>query len=410
MSIDKKNILLFTASFPFGNGEQFLETEIKYAAFAFKKVYILPQDLSGVARPIPDNVEVISKVSRFKPIVRLSLYVIKNLITITRVYGFSFLKTKNKKKYLKGFKDRVFRLAFEIEQASCYKRELTSHLNSIDCLYFYWFDEPILHFLILKLNNQLKQRIICRTHGFDFDERQGRFPIYREFELSQIDAVYPVSHYGNNYLNRHYSDIYFTSRVFQLGTLSYGENPLDINRKKSKYYHIVSCSSFHKVKRVHKIIEVLRYCKVKIIWTHFGSGELEKEIKELSKSLPSNISAVFKGHMKNSEILDFYKTESIDLFINTSELEGIPVSIMEAISFGIPSIGCDTCGVPEIITQQTGFLFPVNFRPEKMAEKIEEYFDKSEEEILDFRKRVRQFWKDNFNADVNYPSFINECF
>jgi len=44
------------------------------------------------------------------------------------------------------------------------------------------------------------------------------------------------------------------------------------------------------------------------------------------------------------------------LFINTSSSEGIPVSMMEAQSFGIPILAMDVGGVREIVGPQTGRL------------------------------------------------------
>ena len=48
-------------------------------------------------------------------------------------------------------------------------------------------------------------------------------------------------------------------------------------------------------------------------------------------------------------MLDYYKNNIIDIFINLSASEGIPVSIMDAISFGIPCIATNVGGTGEIV-------------------------------------------------------------
>ena len=48
-----------------------------------------------------------------------------------------------------------------------------------------------------------------------------------------------------------------------------------------------------------------------------------------------------------------------DLFVNMSLSEGIPVSIMEAISFGIPIIATNVGGNAEIVNDETGVLIPL---------------------------------------------------
>ena len=68
------------------------------------------------------------------------------------------------------------------------------------------------------------------------------------------------------------------------------------------------------------------------------------------------------GHYPNEELLRYYGSNHVDLFINTSSTEGVPVSIMEAQSFGIPVIATDTGGVKEVVTEGTGSLLPVDFR------------------------------------------------
>ena len=47
----------------------------------------------------------------------------------------------------------------------------------------------------------------------------------------------------------------------------------------------------------------------------------------------------------------------VDLFLTVSANEGIPVSIMEAQSFGIPVIATDVGGISEIVNNVNGSYF-----------------------------------------------------
>jgi len=104
--------------------------------------------------------------------------------------------------------------------------------------------------------------------------------------------------------------------------------------------------------------------------------------------------------------MDFYKNEPIDGFINVSTTEGLPVAMMEAISFGIPIIGTDVGGVKEIVTEETGLLIPVNFEDEFLANQISIFLDRFGGSI-EVKNRVREFWKKNFDALNNYEEFTN---
>ena len=95
----------------------------------------------------------------------------------------------------------------------------------------------------------------------------------------------------------------------------------------------------------------------------------------------------------------------MDLFINVSEYEGIPVSIMEAISAGIPVIATDVGGTSEIIDEKFGKLIPKDFKVEYLAEIITKFHFKSFEEKNEMRNSARLFWNEKFNAEKNYNEF-----
>ncbi len=54
---------------------------------------------------------------------------------------------------------------------------------------------------------------------------------------------------------------------------------------------------------------------------------------------------IFKGHV--DDMASFYK--SLDIYINTSVHEGIPMSVLEAMSYGLPAVVPNVGGFPEII-------------------------------------------------------------
>ena len=128
------------------------------------------------------------------------------------------------------------------------------------------------------------------------------------------------------------------------------------------------------------------------------------DLKGKASNLPSNIKFEFKGFVPNLEVLEYYGNNSIDLFINVSESEGIPVSIMEAISYGIPILATDVGGTSEIVTPQTGILIPKDFKPKGSALIINKLINK---EIIFSRKEIRLFWEKHYNAKKNYQELVN---
>ncbi|MBK6652391.1 hypothetical protein, partial [Zoogloea sp.] len=50
-----KTLVLITTAFPFGRGEQFLESEVDILATQFDRIVVVPQKKTGEARSLPEN-------------------------------------------------------------------------------------------------------------------------------------------------------------------------------------------------------------------------------------------------------------------------------------------------------------------------------------------------------------------
>jgi colanic acid/amylovoran biosynthesis glycosyltransferase len=81
---------------------------------------------------------------------------------------------------------------------------------------------------------------------------------------------------------------------------------------------------------------------------------------------------------------------------------------MEAQSYGIPVIATNIGGVHEIISEETGFLLPVDFRAEDLAEKINIFLNMSPAKATEYSHHCFNNWDKNFNASSNYQDFIKK--
>jgi glycosyltransferase involved in cell wall biosynthesis len=105
-------------------------------------------------------------------------------------------------------------------------------------------------------------------------------------------------------------------------------------------------------------------------------------------------------------VREFLSEQYIDLFINLSETEGIPVSIMEAQSAGITVLATAVGGTPEIVNNENGILVEKDENDEIITQKIIDYFNLPKEEKQKKRELSFQNWKENYNAETNYTHFI----
>jgi glycosyltransferase involved in cell wall biosynthesis len=111
---------------------------------------------------------------------------------------------------------------------------------------------------------------------------------------------------------------------------------------------------FSQEKRPELFIKSAIESKVKADFHLAGMGHLFDEMKELSSDIP-NVKLL--GRVDNN--LEFLN--SVDLLINTSSIEGISLTAMEAISQGVPVIAPNIGGMSELIIDgQNGYLYDVD--------------------------------------------------
>jgi glycosyltransferase involved in cell wall biosynthesis len=160
-----------------------------------------------------------------------------------------------------------------------------------------------------------------------------------------------------------------------------------------------------KEKRVHLLIEALKNINHEIYWFHIGDGPLKVVLERRALDLPNNIKYKFLGFMKNKKVKEFYTNNSIDLFINVSESEGLPVSIMEAFSSGVPVIATDVGGTAELVDDEVGRLIPKDFKIEVLVRIIKQFVIG---EIAIPREVVYNRWSKSVNANKNYTDFAQK--
>jgi glycosyltransferase involved in cell wall biosynthesis len=395
----KDNIVLFTDSFPYGTKETFLNTEIVYLSKYYKQITIIPLRKTKVKRETPDNVNIItdfadSRESKFKRIYKtlmLKLFYKSFIEDKIESLSFNYIKlwftwsyNANKMKYviLNLIKSNKIKISDTI-------------------FYSYTFTSNTIALALVKKIFFKDMYIITRAHGGDLYEEINnikKFP-FREYVLKEIAKVFSISDNGKSHLEYTYLEYKNKFFVSKLGVYSRGKTVLNVSKNT---IHIVSCSNIIPLKRVYLIAEIIKNIQNHhIIWTHFGKGK-DKKLDEHLNSMPQNITVKMMGQKLNADVYDYYINNPIDIFINVSISEGIPVSIMEAMSAGIPIIATNVGGVSEIVQDKhNGFLLEKNFSINSSVEKIYQII----KEKKTFSNNAYNTWKDYYSASENYIEF-----
>lgn len=86
-----------------------------------------------------------------------------------------------------------------------------------------------------------------------------------------------------------------------------------------------------------------------------GDGPDRASLEAVSRKLHLEEIVTFRGALNQDEVKSAYS--DCDAFVLPSFAEGIPVVLMEAMSFGLPCVSSRVAGIPELITDgETGFL------------------------------------------------------
>ena len=390
-------LVMFTTSYPYKGGEQFIETEIEFLSKEFEKIIIVPAKKNNNIRKVPENVIIDDYMAD------IDKGIFKRLVSL---FNINFIK------YLSLNKTEVKLLLIYMLYIRYYKKWLfknTPEMNLNHTIFYsYWFSEsPVALSFIKKQNPKIK--FITRVHRGDLYESVhsiNYFP-FRQEVLNNINKVFSMSENGKRHLFEKYKIDSEKITVSKLGILEHGNISYPSN---DGIFRIASCSWITSVKRVHLIVEMLsKVDSFSIKWTHFGDGELKDEIDNLAKRiLPPNISYDLKGFVDNKDIYTYYKNNSVDLFVNSSSSEGIPVSIMEAQSFGIPVMATDVGGTSEIVNNDNGYLIENN---DNIVNNITSTLIKIlQNKSIHNQKREKSLknFLNNFSANKNYVEFAKK--
>ena len=363
-------LLYLTDRWPYHPGESFLGLEIRDLAPHFEKIYLLPlsenvDDEQGL-RDVPENVVVLSnlrmkiwnKWNKMGKISRLCSGLMKPLMIIGEC-----------------LKSNPFNPRDVIGEAAqvrliCNQIEDEINVDEIGACASFWLNRGA--FVCAELKRRFPHlQAYARGHGGDiYPERRGmkNFPLQHN-AMKVLDKVLPDSKAGVDYLCSKFPKMKNKIEVGRLGV----DNSEKVESSSDGVLRILSVSSLVPVKRVHLIPLSLQLVEREVIWTHIGGGNCQHEVENEMIHLSDNVKVNLLGQLSHDDVLNYYSNDQVDLFINVSSSEGLPVSIMEAFANGIPVIATAVGGSPEIVEDECGYLLDPNFVPNDLAILLENH-------------------------------------
>ena len=142
-----------------------------------------------------------------------------------------------------------------------------------------------------------------------------------------------------------------------------------------------------------------------------GQGKLRQELEARAQALGLGERIRFLGQCSHTEILDMYERSRISMVVLPSvDLgnhlhEGIPVALMEAMSYAVPVVSTQTGGIPELLEGGAGLLVP-DKDPAALADAMERL---AKDPLLraEVGRKGRQRVCESFNVEVVVTSLLN---
>lgn len=211
--------------------------------------------------------------------------------------------------------------------------------------------------------------LIARFHRYDLYELEGRIPFNHllfadptitcvVLDKSQLEYVRNRSHISNSTA----IGLFLPSRPI-----------VSLSEDSQSSINMLTVSSDARKKRLDRVQQVAtclsKNTNAMVTWTHIG--ELNRSLESFTSShvLP-NLTQIHLGVLDQQALNDHLQTTKYDFIIFMSDSEGIPYSMMQAMSFGIPAFSTDVGAISSIRIKGFDWVFPAETQEDTVAKLI----------------------------------------
>lgn len=388
-------LLYFTESYPFGLGEEWKKNELAVLREYYSTIDVIPFHYGSSK----EQVEYSDHIVTFHPPLfedhpEPNWFGLIKLMFLSPIIIFSELLVAAQKGIgaLSSFKKSCSTIS-----ALNGNSKLIKLLDEdFDLAYFFWGRLSVELMALRSISNPF----VVRLHGYDlFQERHvSHYIPFQKFILNRSRMILAISCQGKQYMERVWSIPESKIFISRLGTISKGRSVME----QTKNLSIVSCSWMVPVKRLDRIIDVLlEITEFPITWTHIGDGPLMEEIRIRATQLGENVKCNFLGKVAAPDVQECLINSKSDIFINCSDSEGVPVSIMEAMAVGLPVIATDVGGVHEIVNEGNGYLVSNKDSVHNILDALHDFINLSQEAREEMSSNAFDTYKSKYNAHNN---------
>lgn len=278
--------------------------------------------------------------------------------------------------------------------------DIKKHKKNYDIIHSHMFQAQYLIALDKILSFKYKMRIITTEHSTKNRRRKKIYLPIEKLIYKQYEYVVAVSKGVENSLINWISSKN-KIKVIKNGIEINKYTNCDIINTDLKYKNkIVICmvGRLTASKNQKVLIDLIRILPDKYVLSIIGDGDKRKELENHAKDLGIENRVVFPGYTQNV----YYYLKKADIYIHASNWEGFGLSVIEAMSVGLPILASNIEGLRDIV-QGIGILFE-NDNIDRLKEivlSLEHDYKKLIELKTNSIKYARKY-------DINYT--VNEYF
>jgi glycosyltransferase involved in cell wall biosynthesis len=144
------------------------------------------------------------------------------------------------------------------------------------------------------------------------------------------------------------------------------ESPASFRPRAGRTLHVGTLARLVPVKDLELFLRVSAEIRRRDRNVHFsiaGDGPERGVLRRRAEELQVADEMAFLGHVPDASVY----VRSLDLYLNTSKHEGLPLSVLEAMALGTPVVAPKVGGIPEVVTHGTDGLLVEGRDPASFA-------------------------------------------
>lgn len=181
------------------------------------------------------------------------------------------------------------------------------------------------------------------------------------------------------------------------------------SKKKNRTFRMLWVGRLEKQKRPHRFVHLFsliqKEYRLPIEGTMVGEGSLGNELEQLSVDLGLD-NRRFKFYGKTDNILQLY--QNADCLISTSDYEGTPNVVMEAMACGLPVVASAVGDATELITNnENGMLYDAS--DDKMLNRQIDWIINHPKQSKDIGLNARDYVVRNYSLN-QLPHYLSDLY